>query len=248
MAIAPAPTQSGVFIALRSFLLAVLPAGIEVVQGQGNRVPEPSAADYVLMTAMGRRRLGTNNGVYADCAFYGVGSETALEVVPPMMGVIIIGADLFGVDVAPGTTIVRQASGVLGGPGTYVVSSPLPHARGATVYSTGAKLLTQPTEFTIQLDVHGPASSDNVQTISTLLRDDYSVLWFERQGFENIVPLYAGEPRQAPFINAESEYEDRWTVDAVLQVNHTIAPPQQFAGRIDLNLHLADGDVPTEEL
>jgi len=35
-----------------------------------------------------------------------------------------------------------------------------------------------------------------------------------------------------PFIDAEGQYEDRWTVDAVLQANIVVATPQQFAGAV----------------
>jgi hypothetical protein len=56
----PTPTQSQVQVALGAFLLAILPAGVEVVAAQDNRVPVPKSPDYVTITATGRRRLATN--------------------------------------------------------------------------------------------------------------------------------------------------------------------------------------------
>lgn len=53
----PALTEDAIFTALRAFLLAVLPDGVEVVQGQDNGVPEPVAGDHVVMTADRRTQL-----------------------------------------------------------------------------------------------------------------------------------------------------------------------------------------------
>lgn len=55
-----APTKSGVFTGLRTFLLDLLPDGVDVIQGQDNRVPEPTGDNFVVMTEEGRRRLSTN--------------------------------------------------------------------------------------------------------------------------------------------------------------------------------------------
>lgn len=46
----PSITQSQAFTALRSFILGILPAGAEVIQGQGNRVPAPASDNFVVMT------------------------------------------------------------------------------------------------------------------------------------------------------------------------------------------------------
>lgn len=46
--------------AVRAFLLDVLPTGWEVFQGQNNRVPEPTAANFIVMTPAHRVRMSTN--------------------------------------------------------------------------------------------------------------------------------------------------------------------------------------------
>jgi len=53
-------TDSDIFTALRAYLLATLPAGVEVLQGQANRVASATAANFVIMTPGARRRLATN--------------------------------------------------------------------------------------------------------------------------------------------------------------------------------------------
>ncbi|TIU88226.1 MAG: hypothetical protein E5W06_02920, partial [Mesorhizobium sp.] len=64
----PVPSQSGIQTVLRGFLLQYLPAGVEVISAQDNRVPEP-AGDFVTMTVSRRGRLSTNVDTYQDCAF-----------------------------------------------------------------------------------------------------------------------------------------------------------------------------------
>jgi hypothetical protein len=41
-----------------------VPAGVEIVQGQSNRVPEPTADDYVIFTPLTEHRLSTNVDEY----------------------------------------------------------------------------------------------------------------------------------------------------------------------------------------
>lgn len=163
-------TESDVFTALRAFLIAILPAGIEVVQGQENGVSEPLAGDFVIMTATLRRRLDTN-----------------LE-------------DWDHTDTAPTTTTAMAA-----------------------------------TEVTMQCDVHGPASADNAQIITTLFRSAYSVQQFATSGLD-ITPLHVSDPRQVPFVNGEQQFENRWAIDMAMQANPIVTVPQDFANTLTIGL------------
>ena len=69
--IALAPDQSAVLKALRTFLLSILPSKVEVILAQVNRVPEPKAKDFVLMTPIRRERLETNVDSAADACVVG---------------------------------------------------------------------------------------------------------------------------------------------------------------------------------
>jgi len=67
MAITLSLTEAQTFIALRQFLLAIMPIGMEIVRGEDNRVSEPVAPDYILMSPLGlRERLSTNFTEYSD--------------------------------------------------------------------------------------------------------------------------------------------------------------------------------------
>lgn len=128
----------------------------------------------------------------------------------------------------------------------FVVMTPTLRERLGTNVDTWAYIQAPTTlaelngvKVTIQLDVHGPNSTDNAQVISTLIRDDYAVQSFLASGFD-VAPLYASEPRQLPFLNAEDQYETRWVVDAVLQANPVVTVAQDFADELEANLFRAD--------
>ncbi|MGF6604581.1 hypothetical protein P3T23_009337 [Paraburkholderia sp. GAS448] len=59
-------TESQTLAALRAFLLSVLPAGVEAIRGQDNRLPEPPGANFVVMTPVLRERLETNVDAWRD--------------------------------------------------------------------------------------------------------------------------------------------------------------------------------------
>jgi hypothetical protein len=218
----------------------VLSQGTEVIKAQGNRVPEPKSDDFVTMTPILRGRLATNIDNYADTAFVGSIGGEVLTVTDMKLGTLFVGSQLLGSGIAPGT-VVTGFDGGQGGVGTYFISpsQTLP----SQIIAAGIKTAQQKTKVTVQLDVHGPASSDNAQTIATLLRDDFAVQAFAASGFD-VSPLYASEPRQMPFVNGEQQVEERWVIDAVLQCNPVVAMPQQFADEVDVTVTNVDATYP----
>lgn len=170
-------TESAILTVLRSFLLSVLPSGVEVVRGLVNRVPEPAGADFCVMTPLFRDRLGTNVDTVQDCAFTGSITGNTMTVSNVTLGVIGIGNTLWGSGVASGTMITGQTGGLPGSAGTYTVSPAQTVASGTL--ACGTKTSMQSTKITIQCDIHGPNSGDNSQTVSTLFRDEYATLFFQ---------------------------------------------------------------------
>lgn len=225
-------SESQTLIALRLFLLSVLPAGVEVVRGQDNRVSEPGADDFIVMTPMLRARLETNIASYEDASFTGAISGTAMTVTALAFGRIAVGNPVFGVGVAAGTSVSALGTGT-GGVGTYTVSPAQTIA--SQKLAAGVRAVMQPVEVTVQIDIHGPSSADNAQIITTLLRDEYAFDQFAASGFD-VSPLYANDPRQMPFSNGEQQIENRWVVDAVLQCNPVLTVPQQFADELEVTI------------
>lgn len=234
-------TQDQALASIRSFLLAELPSGIEVFVYDGNRVPEPKGSGFVVMTPRNRTRIRTNVDANLDIAFQGSISGTALSVESITIGTIVLGSQLFGAGVTTGTKITAFVSGTEGGVGVYTVS--ISQTVASTVMASGQRTLEQGTQLTVQLDVHGADSADNAQILSTLLRDSYAVSAFIALG-DIVVPLHADDPLQMPFINLEDQYEYRWVVTALFQINPVVTIPQQYAGAVDVGLINVDATYP----
>lgn len=236
----PVPNQSNIQVALRSFLLSVLPAGVEVVSGQDSRVPEPADVDFVVMTPITRERLSTNYTVWADCSFTGSVSGMTLTVTSVQRGTIANGAPLFW-PVAPFSGLTIAYAGGTGGPGVYTLSAPL---TSAGPFAAGQVVLTQPTKVCVQLDVHAANtgdSSDMAETISTLFRSEIATVAFDASSNGTVWPLYADDPKQIAWTNAEQQYESRNVVDAYLQANQSVPWPQQFSETAVVTIVPADG-------
>jgi hypothetical protein len=235
------PTQAQIQTALRSFLLSILPTGVDIIAAQVNRVPEPQNADFVLMTTLRRERIETNIDTYADCEFVGSIAATVLNVTQVAYGTINVGNQVFGSSVTANTVISGLGTGS-GGIGTYNISES--QTISSRTLACGTEAILQPTKVAIQLDVHGPNSADNAQIISTLFRDYYATQQFATSGYD-IVPLYADDPHQIPFINAEEQYETRYVIEAMLQVNQIVSNiPQQFAAQLSVTLDNVEAQFP----
>lgn len=233
-------TQSIVQTALRAFLLDVLPAGIPVVAGQDNRVPEPQPQNFVLFFPTTRTRLSTNVHEIQDAKFTGSITGQTLTITHVFSGTLTVGRRLFGVGLAEGTVITALGTG-LGEEGTYFVD-PSQDVASETI-SGGRESVTQSTEIAMQVEVHGPASADNSQVITTLFRDPYGVDFFEALG-TGVTPLYADDPKQLPFVNAEGQYENRWVIDARLQVKPAVEIAQTYADVVEVGIVSVDASYP----
>lgn len=235
------PTQSTINARLRSVLLGFLPAGIDVILGQVNRVAEPSGPDFVVFWPTGRRRISTNLDAALDALFVGAISGTVLTVSSITLGAIVQGMPIYtATGLASGTAITAFGTGT-GGAGTYTVSPSQTFPSGTI--SGGSQGVTQAVEVSIQADFHGPSSAENAQAVTTLLRDGYGVDAFLSLG-SDVMTLYADDPRQIPFYNGEQQIESRWVVDIKLQANEVLSIPQQFAGSLAVGIVDVDAAYP----
>lgn len=121
----------------------------------------------------------------------------------------------------------------------YVVMTPLRMPRLSTNFNQLASLGLQATtrqnaQVVIQLDIHGPEAFNNANRVSTLFRDAYAVEFFE--DYPEIAPLFADDPRQAQFVDGEKQYEDRYIIDANMQVNFTVTRVTESARTLTVGL------------
>ncbi len=231
------PSGDDIFKAVRQFLVAVLPPGTPVKQGEVNRTPEPKLQNYAVMWLLMMPRLATNLDEYADCVFTGSVADdtlTVTEFAPGFPGSLGVGSVVFGADVATGTTVTAVVSAPSGGPWVYTVT-PDGQTVASETMASGLQSVTQTAEVVVQVDVHGPLSLQNSAAVATLFRDQYAVDVFAANG-STLSPFYADDPRQTPFINGESQVEKRLSVDLHMQADFTVNVPQQFADAVDFTI------------
>lgn len=102
--------------------------------------------------------------------------------------------------------------------------------------------VTQSSQCVIQIDIHGPEAFNNASIVSTIFRSSYAVGFFEQRG-ATIAPLYADDPRNMQFApGGEQQYEDRYVVEANLQVNQTVTTSAESARTLELGLVNIDTD------
>ncbi len=229
-------TQSMALMALGNVLTLALPSSVEIIQAQDNRVAEPTKPDFIVMTPLMRTRLATNVDCYQDCAFTGSIATEVLTVSEMMLGTIqpLLSPALFGPGIAAGTMITAQTGGTPGGAGAYTVS--VSQTLTSRPLAAGVLGMMQPTQLTVQCDVHGPASADNVQIVSTIMRSAYGSDLFQAQNL-GVALLFASDPRQAAFWDAESQMEKTWNIDINLQVNPVVSVAQQFFDTIAITVN-----------
>jgi len=215
--------------------------GFAVVRGQVNKVAEPALPDFAVLWPTRHTRLATNEDGTGDCRFVGsIASDGTMTVSAVSFGSLALGATVWGSGVAAGTRIVGLGTGT-GGVGTYLVSST--QAVSSEVMACGVKAAEQRWQMDVQIDVHGPNSGDNATRISTLLRDEFATSAFAAIT-PDVSPLHADDPRQIPFVNGEDQTENRWIVEARLQVNSTVVIPQQYMDAAVVGLIDVDAVYP----
>lgn len=155
---------------------------------------------------------------------------------------------------APAIEVVRGQDNLVAPPAgaDFLVMTPIMRERLATNtahtsdgFPTGPQIRTdlQPVKVTVQLDVHGPNSADYTHIVTTLFRSDDGVDLIRAAGFD-VAPLYHSDPRQMPFVNAEQQVEERWSIDLVLQANPIVTTSQDFAGTLKVGVIEVDATYP----
>lgn len=126
---------------------------------------------------------------------------------------------------------------------TPILSAPLATTVQDYDRTAGTSLFERDTQFSVQIDCYGSAALDRATLLSILFRSDYACRAFSASGFD-MQPLYAGEPRQMPFVTGESQYMERWVFDAVIQMNPVVSAPQDFATSLNVDLLNVDVNYP----
>lgn len=130
----------------------------------------------------------------------------------------------------------------------FVVMTAVTTLRLATTVDSWDQTLTAPTtlehhnsiQVGIQVDFYGPSSMDWANMFSTLFRNTV--------GCDALAPtcqpLYADDAVQAPLIDGEEQYEQRWLVNAQLEYDPTVSTAQDFADTLEVGLINVDVAYP----
>jgi hypothetical protein len=241
----PAPvlslTEENGFIAIREFLLGTVLSSnrpLDVIRGQQNLTSEPSYSDFIIVWPLFQRRLSTNIVTEYDNTVLGYINNDIMTVTDVTNGSVVFGQlvrDVFGS--LENIVVSTQLSGTPQGVGTYQLSN----ARSVpndTLY-IGERDDWTPTQWTVQLDVHGPNSGNNAKVIEGLFRSEVATKSFADSGYD-MAPLYCEEARYLPFINAEQQVEYRWTLDLYFHTNPIIKTSEQFADKLHTDLKPVD--------
>jgi len=146
----------------------------------------------------------------------------------------------------PGVEIVQGLqNGVATPDAPFIAMTPLRRQRlNTNIQSTvdpypapgGAVNYEEHADVVLQIDCYGPLSGDWATMLETMFRSDYAVDAMA----PNVCPLYADDPQQIALVDGEANYEQRWMVEAHIQVNALTAVPMQFFTTVALTLR----DVP----
>lgn len=105
--------------------------------------------------------------------------------------------------------------------------------------STSTMSYTEIRQADIQVDIYGESAGDRAVALETLFASSY--------GYETInaldarlAPLYSSEAIQAPMINAESQWQERYIITLSLQAHITLTLRQDYFDHASITLEQVD--------
>jgi len=112
--------------------------------------------------------------------------------------------------------------------------------KGDTGDNTTATMgYTEVRQGDVQVDIYGENAGDRAITLETVFASSY--------GYETIkaldarlAPLYSSDAIQAPMINAESQWQERYIITLSLQAHITVTLRQDYFDRADITLEQVD--------
>ena len=119
----------------------------------------------------------------------------------------------------------------------------IPLSTNVNTNTATVQSILRPVQFTVQIDCYGTLSFDRCCTISTLLRDWTATDFFNKSGYD-MQTLYAGDAIQLPLVTGEKQYLERWTFDAILQLNPVINLTTQTANTLTVDLINVEAEFP----
>lgn len=105
--------------------------------------------------------------------------------------------------------------------------------------TTSAIGFTEVRQADIQVDIYGDNAGDRAIALETLFRTGYAYDLIKSID-ERVAPLYSSEAIQAPMINGENQWQERYMVTVSLQVHITIDVPQDYFDKAEITTQQVD--------
>lgn len=105
--------------------------------------------------------------------------------------------------------------------------------------STSAMGYTEVRQADIQVDIYGQGAGDRAIALETVFTSGYAYDKIKALD-DRLAPLYSSAAIQAPMINAESQWQERYIVTLSLQAHITVSFPQDYFDKAEITLQQVD--------
>ena len=178
-----------------------------------------------------------------------VGTRTAIEV-DVTEGMVCRAVRAYIKSIAGDMSVQRTPVNRASMPkGAYVSFTPglrRPLSTNRETRDDNSRTVSRPEQMSFQIDCYGQGSSELAEMLNVLYRDVYACDLFDSFGFSD-APLYAGDIQQAPYVNGEDQYENRYTFEIELQINSRVTVPLQSCNILGIDLVSVDATFPPTE-
>lgn len=106
--------------------------------------------------------------------------------------------------------------------------------------STSAMGYTEVRQADIQVDIYGDGAGDRAIALETVFTSGYAYEKIKALD-ERLAPLYSSAAIQAPMINAESQWQERYMLTLSLQAHITVSFPQDYFDKAEFTTIQVDG-------
>lgn len=147
-----------------------------------------------------------------------------------------------------GTCLQAQANRVPMLKGMFCILTPLRFTRLSTTRdisqdtgdpSTSAMAYTEVRQADIQVDIYGQGAGDRAIALETVFASSFGYEKIKELD-ERLAPLYSSAAIQAPMINAESQWQERYLLTLSLQAHITVSFPQDYFDKAEITLQQVD--------
>lgn len=141
-----------------------------------------------------------------------------------------------------------QANRVPMAKGQFCILTPLRFTRLSTTRdikqdtgfpSSSAMGYTEVRQADIQVDIYGDNAGERAVALETVFTSGFG---YEKiKAFdERLAPLYSSPAIQAPMINAEDQWQERYTITLSLQAHITVSFPQDYFDKVEITTSQVD--------